>query len=535
MSLIPCRPGVLCAAVPVLALLVGCSAPSAPSDGPAADGTGSSIVIGAGTEPDNLNPVLGYAPNGASKLFDGLVDRAADLSLRPALAAALPTVSADGLVWTADLRPGVRFSDGTPVTADDVVFTFQAVVDPESASPIAADFDAMESVRAVDADTVEFRLAYPYQPWGQRLALGIVPRAALDGQDMATAPFNREPVGTGPYRLVEWRSGERMVLEANPDYYRGAPAVTDVTLVFSGDDNVRAQRMAAGEFDAAVLPPRLAKTYEDKPGYRVIASTSADYRGLGLPADLPLTGTPELRRAVNLAVDRQAMVDTVLAGRGRPAATPVSPATPQWHAPDATIPYDPDEAGALLDAAGWRRGGDGVRSKDGVRAELPILYPGGDVLRKELALAAASDLTEIGIAARAQSATFEQMLEQRRTSAGIWGGGDPYDPDSAAYSLLHSRFADAGGYVNMTRYRNRAVDAALDAGRRSADPAARQQAYRDFQHAFVADPGWAFLVFLDHTYVVRDRWTGLQDQVEPHDHGFIHGPWWNIEDWQPAS
>lgn len=526
--------GPLLPAFAACTVLAACgSSPDAPAQ--AGGGDASTIVIGAGYEPDNLNPILGYAPNGASKVFDGLVDRAADLSLRPALAEKLPTVSADGLTWTADLRSGVEFSDGRAVTADDVVFTYASVVAPESASPIAADYEAMQSVRAVDDDTVEFRLKYPYQPWGQRLALGIVPRHALQGTDLAAAAFNRAPVGTGPYRVAEWRSGDRMVLTANPDYYRGAPAVTEIILVFSKDDNVRAQRMAAAEFDATLLPPRLAADYEGKPGYTLIASPSADYRGIGLPSDLDLTSTPALRRAVNLAIDRQAMVDTVLAGRGSVAASPVSPALAQWHDPSATFTHDPTAAAALFDASGWLLGADGVRARDGKRAVLPILYPGGDVLRKELALATASDLTDVGIEARAESATFEQMLERRTTTAGVWGGGDPYDVDSASYSLLHSRFADTGGYVNMTRYRNPAVDAALDAGRRAGTMPERTRAYREFQRSFVADPGWAFLVFLDHTYVVRDGWTGIDPMVEPHDHGFVHGPWWNIETWKPAA
>ncbi|WP_204010416.1 ABC transporter substrate-binding protein [Virgisporangium aurantiacum] len=510
---------------------VACSSPSEPSD---AAGR-ASIVIGAASEPDNLNPILGYAPNGASKIFDGLVDRDADLTLRPALAAALPKESADGLTWTVDLRPGVTFSDGSPVTAEDVVFTFQAVVDPKSQSPIAADFEALKSVRAVDADTVEFALAFPYQPWAQRLALGIVPKKALAGQDLATAAFNRKPIGTGPYTLVDWRAGDRMTLKANPSYHRGAPKVTDVTVVFAADDNVRAQRMAAGEFDAASLPPRLAKSYSGKAGYQVVINKSADYRGVGLPADLPITSTPETRRAVNLAIDRQAMVDTILAGTGVPAATPVSPALAQWYDQASTFAFDKAEANRLLDAAGWAKGSDGIRVKDGKRAELPILYPGNDTLRKDLAVAAASNISDVGIQARAESATFEQMLERRTTTAGLWGGGDPYDPDSAAYTLLHSRYADAGGYVNMTRYRDPAVDAALDAGRRAPDQAARKAAYNDFQKAYVADPGWAFLVFLDHAYVVRDGWTGSEPMVEPHDHGLIHGPWWNLEEWTPTT
>jgi len=519
----------------VLAALLAsaCSNPSAPGAAGQDVRADTSLVIGAGGAPDSLNPVLGFAPNGASKIFDGLLDHDADLSLRPALAAELPTVSPDGLTWTVDLRPGVTFHDGSPLTAEDVVFTYERVVDPQVESPIASDLDAMRSVRAVDDDTVEFTLGYPYQPFGQRLTLGIVPSDLLDGEDLNSSSFNRLPIGTGPYSVVEYRQGDRLVLQANEDYYRGAPQITDVTIVFSTDDNTRAQRMAAGDFDVSVLPPKLAKTYEGREGFRVLSNPSADYRGVGLPAT-PFTADPQVRRAINIGIDRQAMVDSILAGEGVPAATPISPYLDD-HDPDARFDHDPAEAARLLDAAGWVEGEDGARARDGVPAELTILYPGEDVLRKELALATASDLTELGIDARATSATFEQMLEQRRTAAGLWGGGDPYDPDTASYSLLHSRFADAGGYVNMTGYDNPAVDAALDAGRTSADPAVRSQAYREFQRAFVTDPGWAFLVFLNHTYVLRGEYGGLRPQVEPHDHGLIHGPWWNLEEWTPAS
>jgi len=492
-----------------------------------------SLVIGAGSAPDSLNPVLGFAPNGASKVFDGLLDHAADLALRADLAASLPSVSGDGLTWTVDLRQGVRFHDGSALTAEDVVFTYEKVVDPQVESPIASDLDAMRSVRAVDDDTVEFRLKYPYQPFGQRLAIGIVPSDALQGQDINSTPFNNKPIGTGPYQVTEYRSGDRLVLAANESYHRTVPKIKNVTIVFSSDDNTRAQRMAAGDFDVTVLPPRLAKTYADREGYRVLSSRTADYRAVGLP-DSPFTVNPKVRRAINLGLNRQAMVDTILAGEGVPAATTISPFLTSYDR-GASFAYDPAEAGRLLDAAGWTKGPDGTRARAGVRATLTILYPGKDVLRKELALAAASDLTKLGIDAKAASATFEQMLEQRRTAAGLWGGGDPYDPDTASYSLLHSKFADAGGYVNMTRYQDPAVDAALDTGRTATDPAVRDAAYQDYQRAFVANPGWAFLVFLNHTYVLRGDYGGLRDQVEPHDHGLLHGPWWNLEEWVPAS
>lgn len=515
-----------CLAVGLVAA-AGCSSPGQRST------DGQSIVIGAGSEPDNLNPILGYAPDGSSKIFDGLVARDGKLQLIPALAERVPTSSPDGLTWTATLRPGVQFSDGTPVTAQDVVFTYTSVLNPKVNSTIASNYDALAQVSAPDDRTVVFRLKYPYAPFAQRLLLGIVPRKAFDGVDINTAPFNTKPVGTGPYTVVEWRKGDRMVLAANEKYWGGAPAIKTVTFVFVIDDNARATRMAAGEFDATVLPPKLAQAYNGRTGYRVVESESADYRGLGIPSALPFTSDTRVRRAINLGVNRQAMIDTVLAGAGKPAATPISPYLAQWYDPNATFTYDPAQAGQLLDQAGWRAGADGKRVRDGQPARLPILYPAGDVLRKDLALACASDLAKLGIDAPVEGTTFEIMLKRQRETAAIWGGGDPYDPDSATYTLLNSRYIGQPGYVNMTLYRNSKVDAALDAGRRSLDPAARKRAYTDFQTAYVADPGWAFLVFLNHTYVIRDRWNGQVPQVEPHDHGLLHALWWNIEDWVP--
>lgn len=515
--------------VALLGLGGACSAPSGPA--PASDAR--SIVIGAGAEPDNLNPILGFAPDGASKIFDGLVSRDANLALVPALAEQLPVASPDGLTWTAKLRPGVRFSDGTPLSAQDVVFTYQSVLDPKVNTTIAANYDALAQVSAPDERTVVFQLKYPYAPFAQRLVLGIVPRKAFEGRDVNTAPFNTAPIGTGPYTVAEWRKGDRMVLKANEAYWGGAPAIKTVTLVFVTDDNARATRMAAGEFDATVLPPKLARSYTGRADYRVVQVHSADYRGLGIPSALPFTADTRVRLAINLGINRQAMIDTVLAGAGKPAATPISPYLSQWYDPDATFRYDPPAAGRLLDEAGWTAGPDGKRSRAGEPARLPILYPAQDSLRKELALASASDLAKLGIDAPVEGTTFELMLKRQRETAAIWGGGDPYDPDTATYTLLHSRYIGQSGYVNMTLYRNTRVDAALDAGRRSLDPAARKRAYDEFQAAYLADPGWAFLVFLDHTYVLRDKWDGLAPQIEPHDHGLVHALWWNLDKWTP--
>ncbi|SEQ87713.1 peptide/nickel transport system substrate-binding protein [Lentzea xinjiangensis] len=517
----------VCALLTVV-LVAACSSPDGSTTGSA-----TSIVIGAGSEPENLNPVLGYAPDGAAKIFDGLVSRDASLALKPALADGLPTASADGLTWTAKLRKDITFSDGTPLTAQDVVFTYKSVLDKKVNSTIATRFDAVTDVVAVDTGTVEFTLSHAYAPFPQQLTLGIVPAAKFAGVDVNSAPFNTAPIGTGPYTVAEWRKGDRLVLKANEKYWGGAPAIKTVTVVFVPDDNARATRMAAGEFDGTVLPPKLARSYVSKSGYRLVQNPSADYRGLGIPSELPFTSDPRVRRAINLGINRQAMIDAVLAGSGKPAATPISPHLKDWYDPSATFAFDTAEAARLLDEAGWRKGADGKRARDGQPARLPVLYPAPDVLRKELALAAASDIAKLGIDAPVEATTFEVMLQRRGEAASVWGGGEPYDPDTAAYTLLHSRYAGQQGYVNMTLYRNSTVDTALDTGRRSLDPGVRKQAYQDFQRAYVNDPGWAFLVFLDHTYVLRDKWNGQETQVEPHDHGLVNAVWWNLERWTP--
>ena len=538
------RPTVARVAVPAVAALAAatlaaCAAsdPDAAGDDGAADaGTDSEIVIGVGSEPDSLNPVLGYATDGSSRIFDGLVVRDADLQLQPALALEVPEPSDDGLTYAVDIRDDVTFHDGEPLDAADVAFTYNAVIDEATASGLSGDFVMLDEAVAVDDDTVEFRLNVPYAPFPQRLTLGIVPEHLLaDVDDWPGAEFNREPVGTGPFRFVSWTAGESIVLEGNEDYWDGAPAIQRVTFAMSGDDQARATRMASGELDATVLPPRLAEQFVDDEGLEVQYRPSADYRGVMLPQRNPVTGDVAIRRALDLAVDREAMVEGVLAGAGEPAYGPISPAQTEFYEPATERAYDPEAAEALLDEAGWTVGDDGVREKDRQRAEFTIMYPAGDTVREQLALAFADNANSIGLDVSVDGPSWEAIEPRMSSDALVMGWGTPYDPDFITYQLFHSSFSEAG-FFNPGAYESEAVDAALDAGRTETDPAAREAAYRQMQEEMAADPPWIFLTYLEHVYVVSEGWEGSDVvQVEPHDHGFVAGPWWNLEDWVPAT
>ncbi len=518
----------------VATAVAGCSAPTAPGGAAGASSDPGTMVLADGYEPESLHPLLGYGVEGASKIFDGLVAHDADRQLQPALAASLPEPAPDRLSYTVALREGVTFHDGSAFDAQDVVATYAALLDPAYGASIRSDWVTLAGVEALDAQTVRFRLGRPDSAFAHRLTLGIVPAEAVaEPAPVASSEFSTRPVGTGPYRLTEWRRGTSMRLEANERYFGGVPAVRTLELVFAADDNTRAQRMRAGEFDGTVLPPALAETFADS-GYAVYHHPSADYRTITLPTAHPVTGDPAIRLALNHAVDRQGMIDALFAGRGEPASTPIPEVLSEYAEPSAQFHFDRAGAERILDAAGWVRGPDGTRVRDGVPARFTLMYPANDTIRRDFAQAFTSDARAVGVDVALEGLGWEAIEPRMGADALVLGGGSPFDPDLVSYPLLHSSYG-GDGFNNPASYANPAVDAALDAARRATDPAERVAAVKEWQRAYAAAPGFVFLAFLDHSYLVRERWDGYQQVVDPHTHGTTWGPWWNVEDWTPRS
>lgn len=516
----------------LLTVVGACSAPSAPGGDTGGPATG--MVLADPYEPESLHPLLGYGTEGASKLFDGLVSHDADRRVRPALAAAPPEPGADGQSWTVTLREGVRFHDGSAFDADDVVATYRALLDPAFAASIRSEWVMLSGVEKVDAATVRFDLAYPDAAFPHRLTLGIVPAEAVaEPAPLEESAFGTAPVGTGPYRLTEWRRGGSMRLAANSDYWGGAPAVQEITIVFAADDNTRAQRMRSGEFDGTVLPPALAATFEGS-GFAVHHHPSADYRTITLPSAHPVTADPAIRLALNHAVNRQGMIDALLAGRGEPASNPIPEVLAGHSEPSAQFDFDRAEAERILDAGGWLPGPNGVRVKDGLRAAFTLMYPASDSVRRDLAQGFVSDARAVGVEVALEGLGWEAIEPRMGADALVLGGGTPFDPDLVGYPLLHSSYA-GDGFNNPAAYRNPQVDAGLDAARRVIDPGDRVAAVKAWQRAYAQAPGFVFLVFLDHSYLVRERWDGYRQVVDPHSHGTTWGPWWNVEDWTPRT
>ena len=479
------------------------------------------LAIGGESE-EGFDPTLGWGRYGSPLFQSTLLQRDADLNIVPDLATDYE-VSEDGLTWTVQLRTDAVFTDGTPVTAADVAYTFTTAATQGGLT----DVTGLDSAVATDEHTVELRLTEPRSAFINRLvSLGIVPEHAHgDG-------YTSAPVGSGPYRLVDWQRGQQMTVERNPDYYGEAPEFERVVFVFSDEDATLAAARA-GEVHVASVPAALAT--HTIPGMELLSVESIDNRAISFPAvpdegALSETGAPigndvtadtAIREAVSTAVDRQALVDGILEGFGSPATGPVDGAP--WDEPSVEITdADPARAGELLEEAGWLPGADGIREKDGLRAQFDLVYPASDSLRQGLAVSVADMAAEVGIEATPVGASWEEIEQRMHTDAVLFGWGS-HDP-TEMYNLYHSSQAGVG-YWNPGYYGNPAVDAHLDAAMTATDQDTANGAWRaaqldDAGEGFTNDYPWVWLVNLDHTYFV-DECLDLGDpQIEPHGHGW---------------
>ncbi|MEH3136940.1 MAG: ABC transporter substrate-binding protein [Mycolicibacterium neoaurum] len=514
--------------ISVALLAAACSAP-------AEEAPTGQIVLSDGYELGGYNPVNGYAETGVSPIYDGLYRPSSDTDtalpeLVPALAGAEPEPAGPNR-WRVPLRSGVLFSDGSTFDSADVVATYDAVRDPAVASEISTSIAPIVTLAAdgPDAVTVELNTAADPRPY---LLLGILPTERIEDKPAADWAVNTEPVGTGPYRLESLRP-DQAVMVAHENYWGEPVQVTRVVYTYTPDDNARAQAMASGAADGMNLPPRLIDSIK-RDGISTVGVESADWRGIALPAGNPFTADLAARLAMNVGVDRAALVRDVLVGYGRVASTPVAAVYGAAYNPDAEFAFDLGRAETLLDDAGWRLGPDGVREKSGARAGFELLYNAQDTLRRDLAVAYAAAMKPLGIEVRPRGTSWDE-IDTRFADAGVvlGGGSTPYSIDLQVYDTLHTRVPDSSPYSNPGNFTAPGLDELLEKAAKAPSGAAKDELYRQIQTTYSTAPSQVFLVFLDHAYVYRDSgWHQTAPILEPHSHGVGWGPWWNLAGWK---
>ncbi|WP_417742423.1 ABC transporter substrate-binding protein [Salipiger sp.] len=484
-----------------------------------------SLVLAIGGEPEGgFDPIMGWGHYGNPLFQSTLLRYDAELDLVGDLATDW-TLSEDGRVWQIRLREHAMFSDGTPLTAKDVVFTYTAA----GKAGGLADLTVLKEARALDDTTVELELTEPRITFVARLAtLGIVPA------DSYGADYARQPIGSGPFKLVEWREGEQLVVAPNPYWHGGEIAFDRVSFVFGSEESGQALART-GAADLVAVPPSMADAAPAD--MAVLRVDTVDNRGLAFPMgpardETTETGAPigndvtadrAIRVAINQALDREALVALALNGHGRPAFGPADGLP--WDNPEAAIPgNDPTAAIATLEDAGWTDSdGDGLREKDGLRAAFRVLYPAGDSTRQALALGASQQLRAIGIEAQPTGSSWDEIGALMHSQVVVlgWGAHDP----SEIYALHHGDYAGVD-YYNTGHYANPTVDAHLEAaeaaGSFDASLAHWQAAAWDGETGFgpKGDAAWAWLVNLEHAYWVSDCLDLGPLQMHPHGHGF---------------
>lgn len=493
-----------------------------------------SVVIAIGTEPETLDPTRGWGHGNSPIVQSTLVRYTAALEFENDLAREYG-LSDDGLVWTFTIRDDAYFSDGEKVTAADVAFTLETA----KAAQSAVDLSYMESARAVNDTTVVITLTEPTSVFLNTLAsVGIVPEHAYSEN------YGRHPIGSGPYKFVEWRPQEQLVFEANERYYGELPAIKRVVIVFMAEDAALAA-VQAGAVDAAYSSATLGAVQVD--GYHVEAIPSVDNRGFTLPllanegkktADGAVIGNnvtchTEIRQAIAYAIDRELIADTVLNGFARPAYSE-NDGMP-WNNAQTVIETDVPYARQLLMDAGWRDSdGDGIVEKNGTAAEFSCLYPAGDSVRQAVALAAAEQVQRIGIKIMVEGTSWDDITRRMFSEAVMMGWGSS-SPNETFY-LYRSEGAFRTDFYNPEGYMSAVTDSYLAAAMQALTV---EEANRNWQKvqwdgaAGTAMRGvcpWVWIVNLDHVTFVRD---GLSIGEQPlHGHGHGLSLIQNLHEWE---
>jgi len=496
--------------------------------------------------PTQLNPIL--AQNAIESFADGLIfnmlvthdqhhHQIADL------ATIVPSsenggISGDGLRITYHLRRGVRWQDGAPFTSRDVRFTWEAIMNPKNNVVSRRGYDQIASMDTPDDYTVIMYMKRIFPPAVDTIfaesdtPMRILPSHLLAKySDLNHAAFNAAPIGTGPYEFERWLRGDRIVLRANPAYFRGTPALKELTLAIISDDNTTQAQLRTHEADLAIeISGGVYRDVAAAPGVRRQLADAPVYMAIMFNTQRPPLDDPNVRRALVLGMDRAAIVRDD--GYGT-ATLAVADLAPYYWAFDPGLrpqPYDPARAKALLDAAGWHPAPDGVRVRNGTRLSLLLVYGLGSQTVRTITAQVQQMYRALGVEVQLKGFDYA-VLYAAAQSGGILSGGKF---DLAMYSWISGSDPDDSSQWscnmipptgnNVTRYCSPQMEAAQRLALSTFDRAIRKRAYAQIESLLLRDAPAAFVYYTSLRYAHA---SDLQNFVP---NGIDEG--WNAQDWR---
>lgn len=525
------------------------TAPGGPG-GPLARGPqrGNRLVIGLEQEPGMLNSALNAMVAGTyinNAIYGYFVKYDEKMNLVPDVLTELPTlenggISADGLHYTYHLRPGLKWHDGHDFTADDVLFSVDAIMDSRHEVESRTGYDHIKTKTAPDPLTVVFDLTQPYAPFIESIFFseGLMPKHLLAqhvGTHFGKAPFQRAPVGLGPYVFKEWIDGASISIVANPDYFRGKPAIDEITFKFIPDTNSLLVALKAGEVDGDDNAGTDQQAELKKiPWVEPYVTRQLMWEHVDMNTEDPILKDVRVRQAIQLAIDRDQISREIYEGNWPPAYGDTSEMLPYpWFNAKVKeiVRFDPVEAGRLLDEAGWKIGEDGIRAKDGKRLELAISTTTErvqrirceEVLQQQLA-AVGVELTIRNYASTVFFAPLEQdgVLKKGKYQLAIYAWVTSPDPNKS--SLYHSKEVPPQGQ-NNPRLRDKHLDELIDRGLVTVDSAARKPIYDEIQVVLATDVPMTPLVWRSDIDPMTRRLKNFKPNPTQ------NGDTWNIGEW----
>lgn len=521
-------------------LIAGCGKKQVPVPTKPQIQPGGTLVYGLQVEPVTLNPFLSdmlATAEVSSLIFSGLVSTDSQGQWTPDLAAEIPTVqnggvSPDGRTVTYKLRQGVKWHDGVEFTAADVKFTWQLLMNPAVKVISREGYDKIAAVDTPDNYTVVVRFREYYPPF-LSLFSTILPAHLLNGvSDINNAPFNRAPVGTGPFKFQEWTTGESITLVANDSYWRGRPNLDSIVCRFLPDPNIVISQLKTGQVDmVGDIDFTMLDQVRSIDGIQPVISPSMIWEHLDFNLDNPLFQDVRVRQAIALSIDRPGLIAATLKGVASPAAGDQSPLSWAYNPALVVPPRDVNSARALLQQAGWHQGPDGVFVKNGRPLSFSLITTAGNRTREIVAQNIQQQLREAGIDMTIQTVEpqvfFHDVLPRRHFAMALFAWVAGVDPLNITH--WHSRYipGPSNGYTgqNYPGWRNPEVDRLTEHGAQAVDLEQRKQAYFRIQDLIGQDYPVIPLYFRASVTAVRNTVVNYQPNPTP------SGNLWNAWQW----